>query len=58
MSAPHRPGPALREAHALVREKVPHLEEDRPVHADVATVRGLLDDGSLAAAIRRHTTLE
>jgi histidine ammonia-lyase len=58
LRAPHLPGPALREAHALVRSRVPHLEEDRPVHTDVATVRGLLDDGSLTSAIRRHTTLE
>jgi hypothetical protein len=34
------------------------LATDRVVHTDVDTVRSLLDDGSLAAAARRHIELE
>jgi histidine ammonia-lyase len=58
LRAPHRPGPALDEAHRTLRARVPHLDADRPVHADVRTVRALLDDGTIAAAVRRHVELE
>jgi histidine ammonia-lyase len=58
LRAPFRPNAALAAAHEVIRGKVPHLETDRPVHADVATVRALIDDGSLLAAVRAHTELE
>jgi histidine ammonia-lyase len=58
LRAPHRPAAALADAHAAVRARVPHLEADRPVYRDVLTVRSLLDDGAVAAAVRRHVTLE
>ena len=56
--APHRPGPALAAAHDLVRQKIPHVTSDRPVHRDIAAARALLDDGSLLAAARAHLPLE
>ena len=58
LRAPHRPGPALDEAHRALRARVPHLTTDRPVYRDVATVRSLLDDGAIIAAVRRHLALE
>jgi histidine ammonia-lyase len=58
LRAPHRPGAALGEAHAVLRSKVPHLEADRPVYRDIATVRALLDGGAIIEAVRRHITLE
>jgi histidine ammonia-lyase len=58
LRAPHRPGPALDEAHRTLRARVPHLTSDRPVHRDVATVRALLDDGAIVAAVRHHVELE
>jgi histidine ammonia-lyase len=47
---PTRPGPALRAAHALLRAHVPPMLTDRPIHRDVASVRRLIDDGSLVRA--------
>jgi histidine ammonia-lyase len=58
LRAPHRPGPALDEAHRTLRARVPHLGADRPVYTDVAKVRALLDEGALVAAVRRHLPLE
>jgi histidine ammonia-lyase len=55
---PHRPGPALDDAHRTLRERVPRLETDRVVHKDVESVRALLDDGSILAAARRHIEVE
>jgi len=58
LRGPLRPVAALAAAHDVVRARVPHLATDRPVHTDVATIRALLDDGSLLAAVRRHADLE
>jgi histidine ammonia-lyase len=58
LRAPFRPNPALSAAHQALRDKVPHLETDRPVHTDVAAVRSLLDDGSLLHAVKQHFDLE
>ncbi|MCA1663650.1 MAG: histidine ammonia-lyase, partial [Myxococcales bacterium] len=55
---PHRPGPALDDAHRTLRARVARLETDRVVHKDVEAVRALLDDGSILAAARRHTEVE
>jgi histidine ammonia-lyase len=37
----------VAEAHRRVREAVPHLDEDRELHRDVAAVCRLVDDGAL-----------
>ncbi|MHB9285423.1 histidine ammonia-lyase [Halobacteriales archaeon Cl-PHB] len=41
------PGVGTGAAAGVVREHVPHLEDDRPVHEDVTTVRELLTDDRL-----------
>jgi histidine ammonia-lyase len=55
---PHRPGPALDDAHRTLRTRVARLETDRVVHKDVEAIRALLDDGSILAAARRHIEVE
>jgi histidine ammonia-lyase len=40
--------------HALVRSRVPPLEEDRPPAPDIDAVRDLVFSGDLAAAVARH----
>ncbi len=42
----------LEAVHAVIRAKVPAMMEDRPLSPDIATVRRLIDDGSLVAAAR------
>ncbi len=49
---PLRSGVGVEAAHAALRHCVPMLEEDRELHRDVAAIRRLLDDGTLAAAVR------
>jgi len=48
--APLTPGPALHRVHALVRERVPHLDEDRVVHTDLAEARALVASGEVLRA--------
>ena len=48
--APMRPGPRLARAHAAIRERVPHLAEDRSPAPDIAAARDLLASGDLLAA--------
>jgi histidine ammonia-lyase len=45
---PLRPGAGVERAHAAVRERVPHLGDDRPPADDIATLRTLIHDGALA----------
>jgi histidine ammonia-lyase len=54
---PHRPGRALLAVLDCVRAQVPELKVDRPLHADIARVRALLDDGSVEAAVHPHLVL-
>jgi histidine ammonia-lyase len=51
---PLRPGVGVEEGMALIRERIPPLDEDRPLAPDIRTVVGLLRDGSLADVVRRH----
>lgn len=44
-------GTGTRAAHAALRSRVARLQEDRPVHLDLAAVRLLMDTGSLADAV-------
>jgi len=48
--APMHPGPGLARAHARLRERVPHLTEDRSPSPDIAAVRELVHSGDLLAA--------
>jgi histidine ammonia-lyase len=47
--APLRPGTGVAMAHAVVRQRVAHLDADRSPAGDIAAVRGLLHDGALLA---------
>jgi histidine ammonia-lyase len=47
--APLRPGAGIAAAHAAIRRRVAHLEEDRPPAPDIAAVRTLVHDGDLLA---------
>jgi histidine ammonia-lyase len=49
--APKRPGPAVRAAHAAVRELSPHVDADRSLAAEIDAVAGKIRDGSLLAAV-------
>lgn len=51
LRAPLEPGPLLRAAHQHIRAAVPPMMRDRPIYEDVETVKQLLDDGSLLAAV-------
>jgi len=44
---PIRPAPRVDEAHRRLREVVPHLDEDRELHRDIAAVCRLVDEGGL-----------
>ncbi len=48
---PVRPGPALRAAHATIRAAVSAMLIDRPIAPDIATVRRMIDDGTILAAV-------
>lgn len=44
---PVRPGKGPRRAHALIRQTIPTLTEDRELHRDIAQVVALFDSGAL-----------
>ncbi len=44
---PLRPGRGLEPVHAALRERVPHLEEDRVLHDDLNAARELIADGTV-----------
>ena len=48
---PLRTTPLLEAIHATIRATVPAMLVDRPLSPDIAAVRGLIDDGSLLAAL-------
>jgi histidine ammonia-lyase len=48
--APMRPGTGLARAHGALRERVPHLAEDRSPAPDIAAARELVHSGDLLAA--------
>jgi histidine ammonia-lyase len=48
--APMRPAAGIARAHARLRERVPHLAEDRSPAPDIAAARDLLESGDLLAA--------
>jgi histidine ammonia-lyase len=47
------PGAGTEEAYAAIREDVPPLEEDRPLHAEIARVTERLSSGWLEARVER-----
>lgn len=48
---PGRPGSGAARLHALVRERVPALDEDRPPSRDVVAVRALVESGDIARIV-------
>jgi histidine ammonia-lyase len=48
--APLAPSKGVAAAHAAVRSKVKPLTEDRPLYLDIASVAGMVSDGSLVQA--------
>ncbi len=49
--APLAPSAGVAAACALIRSRVPTLEDDRPLYTDIRAVAELIDDGSLRAAV-------
>jgi histidine ammonia-lyase len=49
--APLRSGKLAEQARALVRKVSPHIAKDRPLHADIARVAGLISEGVLAGIV-------
>lgn len=48
---PLRPGIGTGAAYAAIRSRVPLRDADREMYPDLAAIRSLIDDGSLAAAV-------
>jgi len=51
--APLQPGDGTAAVWAAIRERVPRLEEDRSLSAEIETVAGMVGDGTLVAAAER-----
>jgi histidine ammonia-lyase len=54
MLAPLRSGKLAEKARELVRTVSPHIAKDRPLHADIARVAGLIAKGAVASIIERE----
>jgi histidine ammonia-lyase len=48
--APFRSSPALESARSLLRARVPHLDDDRHFHPDIAAAAEIVRSGGLAEA--------
>ena len=48
---PLKPGPGIAALHAALRERSPHLGDDRSLAGDIETVAGAIRDGSLVDAV-------
>jgi histidine ammonia-lyase len=51
LRAPLRSGRGTRAAHEAVRARIPHLEEDRLLHADLAAALALVEQGAVERAV-------
>jgi histidine ammonia-lyase len=49
--APLRSGRGTSIAHSLVRDRVTHLDDDRPIHADILACTELVRSGALVRAV-------
>jgi len=56
--APLRPGKGVQEAIRLLRERVPHLEEDRPQAPDIRSVVSLMREDALPALAGAYAIAE
>ena len=50
LRAPLRPAPRLQRVHETLRVHVPHLDEDRPLHADIQAIKQVIGSGALLEA--------
>lgn len=50
---PSRPGKGTQAAHDVVRKYVSHLEEDRPLYPDIATLSEVVMSGEIQAAVEK-----
>ncbi len=48
---PLKPSRAVAAAHALLREAIAPLDEDRPLYEDIASARAAIDSGALVEAV-------
>ncbi|MGY5853630.1 MAG: histidine ammonia-lyase [Candidatus Thorarchaeota archaeon] len=53
--APLKTSEPLQEAHSVIREKVLYLEDDRPLHIDIESIRELIDAGEIVASVEAVT---
>ena len=49
--APLRSGKLAEQAREVVRKVSPHIAKDRPLHADIARIGGLISEGALAGLV-------
>jgi len=52
--SPKRPGRGTAVAYDLIREKVTHLEDDRPLHPDIAKIYGLVAGSAILDAVEEE----
>jgi histidine ammonia-lyase len=52
--APLRSGKLAEKARELVRQVSPPISKDRPLHADIARLGGLISEGALAGVLAPH----
>ncbi len=50
---PQRPGVGTMAAYEVIRQKVPFLEDDRPLHPDIKAVADLIRNGTIREAVER-----
>ncbi len=53
--APLHPSIPLERAHTIIRRVVPTLRQDRPLSADIAQIRQLIDSGEIVRQVERET---
>lgn len=53
--APSKPAPATEAAFRVIREFIPPLEEDRPLHDDINVLTGIARDGRILDAVEQIT---
>jgi histidine ammonia-lyase len=52
LRAPLTGGLGTRAAHRAVRQRIPHLDRDRLLHADLAAALALVEEGAVEQAVR------
>jgi histidine ammonia-lyase len=50
---PLKPGVGTSIAHELIREVVPFMEEDRPLHPDIKAISKLIRDGTIVRKVEK-----